>query len=176
MTVQEAVEAPAPSPASASESPRTKLPRWTWPAVAALSLAALASLLYIQRDRPPEARASIPLLDRSVAVLPFDNLGQSPKDAALAFGVAETLLHRLSASKELTVIARQSSFSFAPHGADVRDIGRKLNARFLVEGSLQSTADRLRITAQLITRAPVATSGRCSSIASRKTSSSSRTR
>ncbi len=92
----------------------------------------------------------IPLPERSVAVLPFDNLGQSPKDAALAFGVAETLLHRLSASKELTVIARQSSFSFAPHSADARDIGRKLNARFLVEGSLQSTPDRLRITAQLI--------------------------
>ena len=150
VSVQDAVEAPAPSLATTPERPRTKLPRWTWPTIAALGLAGLATLLYMQRDRPPLATASIPLPDRSVAVLPFDNLGQSPKDAALAFGVAESLLHRLSASRELTVIARQSSFSFAPHSADVRDIGRKLNARFLVEGSLQSTADRLRITAQLI--------------------------
>jgi TolB-like protein/DNA-binding winged helix-turn-helix (wHTH) protein len=152
VTTQDAVEAPAPSPDKTPESPRAKLPRWLWAAAAALALAlaGLASLLYIQRDRPPLASATTPLPDRSVAVLPFDNLGQSPQDAALAFGMAETLLHRLSASKELTVIARQSSFSFSPHGADARDIGRKLNARFLVEGSLQSTPDRLRITAQLI--------------------------
>ena len=150
VTTQDAVEAPAPAPKATSESPRAKLPRWAWVPIAALALAGVASLFYIQRDRPSPASASIPLPERSVAVLPFDNLGQSPKDAALAFGVAETLLHRLSASKELTVIARQSSFSFAPHSADARDIGRKLNARFLVEGSLQSTPDRLRITAQLI--------------------------
>jgi TolB-like protein/DNA-binding winged helix-turn-helix (wHTH) protein/cytochrome c-type biogenesis protein CcmH/NrfG len=150
VTTLDGVETPAPSPAITPERPPPKLLRWTWASFAALGLAALASLLYMQRDRPPQPTASLPLPDRSVAVLPFDNLGQSPKDAALAFGVAETLLHRLSASKELTVIARQSSFSFAPHGADVRDIGRKLNARFLVEGSLQSTPDRLRITAQLI--------------------------
>ena len=127
-----------------------KLPRWAFGALAAATLAGLAALFFLQRDQPQATNAAVTLSDRSVAVLPFDSPGQSPQDAALAFGVAETLLHRLSASKELTVIARQSSFSFAPRGADVREIGRKLNARFLVEGSLQSTPDRLRITAQLI--------------------------
>ena len=127
----------------------TKLPRWTWPALLALVVVGLVATLLLRSAAPPPIAATA-LPDRSVAVLPFDNLGQSPDDAALAFGVAETLLHRLSASKELTVIARQSSFSFAPRGADVRDIGRKLNAHYLIEGSLQSTPDRLRITAQLI--------------------------
>jgi len=135
--------------AGPSKPSPTKLPRWIWGAVIAAALVSLAAGYFLS-DRPqPEVSAST-LPDQSVAVLPFDNLGQSPEDAALAFGVAETLLHRLSGSKELTVIARQSSFSFAPRGADARDIGRKLNARYLVEGSLQSAADRLRITAQLI--------------------------
>ncbi len=129
--------------------------RWIWAAAVALVFVVLAALFI--RDRPAPGADSLSTAtivtaapDRSVAVLPFDNLGQSPQDAALAFGVAETLLHRLSSSKDLTVIARQSSFSFAPRGADAREIGRKLNVRYLVEGSLQSTPERLRITAQLI--------------------------
>ena len=145
-------EAPVPEGPAQPRHPRRS---WIWGAAGALALALLTAL--IVRDRPgPGARSQPSAIvaasppERSVAVLPFDNLGQSPQDAALAFGVAETLLHRLSSSKDLTVIARQSSFSFAPRGEDVREIGRKLNVRFLVEGSLQSTPERLRITAQLI--------------------------
>jgi len=138
--------------ASASAIPpsRNKLPPWAKGTLASLTLLALIILFFLARDRPTSTARTTTLPDRSVAVLPFDSMGQSPQDAALAFGVAESLLHRLSAFRELTVIARQSSFSFAPHGADVRDIGRRLNARYLVEGSLQSTPTRLRITAQLI--------------------------
>jgi TolB-like protein/DNA-binding winged helix-turn-helix (wHTH) protein/cytochrome c-type biogenesis protein CcmH/NrfG len=142
------VEVPEATPTTSAGAP-AKLPRWVWSAIASL-LVGLATLFFLMRDRPQSAITAAPLPERSVAVLPFESLGQAPQDTALAFGVAETLLHRLSASKELTVIARQSSFSFAPRGADARDIGRRLNARYLVEGSLQSTPDRLRITAQLI--------------------------
>jgi len=129
--------------------------RWIWIATGGLALVLLTAFLVRDRWSPGErtpstAAIATPLPDRAVAVLPFDNLGQSPRDAALAFGVAETLLHKLSASKDLTVIARQSSFSFAPRSTDVREIGRRLNARFLVEGSLQSAPNQLRITAQLI--------------------------
>jgi TolB-like protein/DNA-binding winged helix-turn-helix (wHTH) protein len=146
VSIQQESDAAAPAPPPATP---TKLPRWTWVAGVSLVVAGLAALLFLTNHPAPETRPTA-LPDRSVAVLPFKSFGQSPQDAALAFGVAETLLHRLSASKELTVIARQSSFSFASHGGDARDIGRKLNAHFLVEGSLQSTPDRLRITAQLI--------------------------
>ena len=146
VTTLEAAEPTTTAPASAPAARS----RWPIVAIALLLLAGIAALFFLLRNDPPPASTSISLPDRSVAVLPFDTPGQSAQDVALAFGVAETLLHRLSASKELTVIARQSSFSFAPHNTDVREIGRKLNARFLVEGSLQSTPDRLRITAQLI--------------------------
>lgn len=151
--------APSVEPAATATSVPTSAPaeqkRWTsrW-AIAAIAiivlLAGLTALFFLPRTDPPAATTPLSLPDRSVAVLRFDTPGQSTQDTALAFGVAETLLHRLSASSELTVIARQSSFSFAPHNTDVREIGRKLNARFIVEGSLQSTPDRLRITAQLI--------------------------
>jgi len=138
------------SPAAAPHTRSDRRSPWRWSVIAAVALVAASTVFLLRQNSPPETPAPIPAPVRSVAVLPFDNLGQSPQDAALAFGVAETLLHRLSASKELTVIARQSSFSFSPRGTDVREIGRRLNARYLIEGSLQSTPTRLRITAQLI--------------------------
>lgn len=144
------IAGPNPGAADPPPTPRPARARWAGGALSAIALVALAGFFFVERDRSQASTAPVSLPDRAVAVLQFDNLGQSPQDAALAFGVAETLLHRLSASKDLTVIARQSSFSFAPRGADVREIGRKLNARYLVEGSLQSSPTRLRITAQLI--------------------------
>jgi TolB-like protein/Tfp pilus assembly protein PilF len=87
---------------------------------------------------------------RSVAVLPFENLSGSPEDAALALGVAESVLHQLANVRAITTIARTSSFAFTGRHEDVRAIGQALNARYLLEGSVQSDGDRLRITAQLI--------------------------
>jgi TolB-like protein/tetratricopeptide (TPR) repeat protein len=86
----------------------------------------------------------------TVAVLPFENLSAEPSDGFLATGIAESVLHRLAAVKSLSVIARTSSFTFNRRDVDARDIGRKLNARYLVEGSVQRAGDRLRITAQLL--------------------------
>lgn len=94
-----------------------------------------------------------PLPVRTVAVLPFQNLStEMEKDSELiAFGVAEGLLHRLASMHDLTLIARTSSFAAAAAPtADARTIGRNLNARYLIEGSVQRSGSRLRITAQLI--------------------------
>jgi TolB-like protein/Tfp pilus assembly protein PilF len=85
-----------------------------------------------------------------VAVLPFENLSAEPNDGFLATGIAEGVLHRLAAVKSLSVIARTSSFTFRGRNVDARDIGRRLNARYLVEGSVQRAGDRLRVTAQLL--------------------------
>lgn len=90
------------------------------------------------------------LPERTVAVLPFLNLTGDPRREYLALGIADTLLHRLADVREIHVIARTSSFEFQGRNQDVRDIGRRLNARYLVEGSVQESAARLRITAQLI--------------------------
>lgn len=89
----------------------------------------------------------------TVAVLPFRNLStDTERDSELiAFGVAEGLLHRLASMRDLTLIARTSSFAAAAAPtADARAIGRSLNARYLIEGSVQRSGSHLRITTQLI--------------------------
>jgi TolB-like protein/DNA-binding winged helix-turn-helix (wHTH) protein/Tfp pilus assembly protein PilF len=87
---------------------------------------------------------------RSIAVLPFENLSAAADGELLAFGIPEAILHQLANIPELLVIARTSSFAFANNAEDARAVGQKLNARFLLEGSVQRDAQRLRITAQLI--------------------------
>jgi TolB-like protein/Tfp pilus assembly protein PilF len=90
------------------------------------------------------------LLPNAVAVLPFENLSPNAEDAYFAFGVAEGVLHRLAQNRNVALIARTSSFAAAAKPADARDVGRALNARYIVEGSVQRANDQLRVTAQLI--------------------------
>jgi len=102
---------------------------------------------------PAAATASAPglaLQDKSVAVLPFESLSTEPNNEFLAQGIAQTVLHRLASLQDLTVISRTSSFAFKNRHEDTREIGRALNAHFLVEGSVQRAGDRLRVQAQLI--------------------------
>jgi TolB-like protein/DNA-binding winged helix-turn-helix (wHTH) protein/Flp pilus assembly protein TadD len=101
----------------------------------------------------PAANPAVALTElppRTVAVLQFENLSADAGDEFVAFGVAESVLHRLASIQDLTLIARTSSFAFRDKPADARDIGRTLNARYLVEGSVHRAGDRLRVTAQLI--------------------------
>jgi serine/threonine-protein kinase len=103
--------------------------------------------------RPPTAEslpAATGLPARTVAILPFENLSTAPADEYVAFGVAESVLHRLAGIRGLSLIARTSSFAYQDKPTDVREIGRTLNARYLVEGSVQRSGERLRVTAQLI--------------------------
>jgi len=87
---------------------------------------------------------------RSIAVLPFENLSTAPDGSVVALGMSEAVLHQLASLEQLTVIARTSSFAFEGRNEDVREIARKLNARYLLEGSVQSNHVRLRVTAQLV--------------------------
>lgn len=88
--------------------------------------------------------------NRSIAVLPFENLSNVPDSGVIALGMSEAILHQLASLEQLTVIARTSSFAFEGQNQDVRQIARKLNARYLLEGSVQRDHARLRVTAQLI--------------------------
>jgi TolB-like protein/tetratricopeptide (TPR) repeat protein len=87
---------------------------------------------------------------RSIAVLPFENAGAAADDEYLSEGIAEELLHRLSRVPELRVAARTSSFAFRQGQADVREIGAKLNVDVVLEGSVRSMGDRLRVSARLV--------------------------
>jgi adenylate cyclase len=86
----------------------------------------------------------------SIAVLPFQNMSGDPEQEFFADGIAEDVLTTLSKIQELFVIARNSSFVFKSQAKDVREIGRILGVRYVLEGSVRKIGNRVRLTAQLI--------------------------
>jgi len=86
----------------------------------------------------------------SVAVLPFVNMSADPDNEYFSDGLTETLLHLLAQVRDLKVAARTSSFAFKGKDNDIRAIGVALGVAHVLEGSVQRTGDRIRITAQLI--------------------------
>jgi adenylate cyclase len=86
----------------------------------------------------------------AVVVLPFTNLSGDPEQDYLSDGLTEDLIAGLSQFSDLAVIARQSAFSFKGQTADVRDVSRTLDARYVVEGSIRRHGDRIRVSARLI--------------------------
>jgi adenylate cyclase len=86
----------------------------------------------------------------SIAVLPFENLGRDPKEEYFADGVSEDIITELSRFSNLFVIARNSSFKYKGKAIDVRQVGRELGVRYVLEGSIRREGSQVRITAQLI--------------------------
>jgi TolB-like protein/class 3 adenylate cyclase/Tfp pilus assembly protein PilF len=98
-----------------------------------------------------EAKPALPLPDKpSIAVLPFENLSGDPRQERLADGITEDIITDLSRFRELFVIARNSTFVYKGKPTDVRQIARELGVQYVLEGSLQTDGDQVRITAQLI--------------------------
>jgi len=86
----------------------------------------------------------------SIAVLPFADLSEAGDQAYFSDGVAEEILNLLAQVKELRVAARTSSFAFREEQHDIREIGRLLNVSTVLEGSIRTSGNRVRLTAQLI--------------------------
>ena len=86
----------------------------------------------------------------SIAVLPFDNLSGDPEQEYFADGIAEDLITELSRLRWLLVTARNSTFTYKGQAVDVKQVGRDLGVRYVVEGSVRRAGDRVRITAQLV--------------------------
>ena len=98
----------------------------------------------------PES-AGLPLPDRpSVAVLPFANLSQDSAQEYFSDGVTEDLITGLSKVSGLFVIARNSVFTYKGRAVKIRDVGRDLGVRYVLEGGVQRSGSRVRITAQLV--------------------------
>jgi TolB-like protein len=94
---------------------------------------------------------ALPLPDKpSIAVLPFQNLSGDPEQEYFADGIVEDVLTTLSKIQQLMVIARNSSFVFKGQTRDIREIGRLLGARYVLEGSVRKAGNRVRLAAQLI--------------------------
>jgi adenylate cyclase len=86
----------------------------------------------------------------SVAVLPFANLGGDVQQDYFSDGITEDIITELSRFSELLVIARNSTFQYKGKPVDIRQVGRELGARYVLEGSVRRSGERVRITAQLI--------------------------
>jgi TolB-like protein len=96
-------------------------------------------------------RQNPPLPDRpSIAVLPFQNMSGDIEQEYFADGVVEEIITALSRFSSLFVIARNSSFTYKGRAVDVKQVGRELGVRYVLEGSIRKSANRIRITGQLI--------------------------
>lgn len=87
---------------------------------------------------------------QSIAVLPFTNMSADPENEYFSDGIAEEIINSLTKVQALDVVSRTSAFAFRSTNEDIREIGRKLEVRTVLEGSVRKAASRLRVTAQLI--------------------------
>ena len=132
--------------------------------VLAVALAIAVGLNFIDVDRSVvepgtadetgtvEAGENPPLItDRpSIAVLPFTNMSDDIEQGFIADGLTEDLITALAQQNSLFVIARSSSFAYEGQFPDIRQVGRELGVRYVVEGSVRRVGERIRVTAQLI--------------------------
>lgn len=100
---------------------------------------------------PSPVAVSLQLPDKpSIAVLPFTNMSGDPEQEYFADGIAEDIITALSRIKWFFVTARNSSFTYKGQAVDVQQVGRQLGVRYVLEGSVRKSGQRLRVTAQLI--------------------------
>jgi len=103
------------------------------------------------KPTPPSEPARLALPDKpSIAVLPFQNMSGDPEQEYFADGMVEDITTGLSRIKWLFVIARNSSFVYKGKAVDIRQVGRELGARYVLEGGVRKAGNRLRISAQLV--------------------------
>ena len=143
---------PSPSSGPSAKTRRTggRLTRAVTAAVAILVLLGVSGWAGWRWLGTPES-AGLPLPDRpSVAVLPFTNLSQDPAQDYFSDGVTEDLITGLSKVSGLFVIARNSVFTYKGKAVKVREVGRDLGVRYVLEGGVQRSGSRVRITAQLV--------------------------
>jgi len=99
----------------------------------------------------PHPTAALPLPDKpSIAVLPFQNMSGDPEQEYFADGMVEEIITALSRVRWFFVIARNSTFTYKGHAVDVKQVGRELGVRYVLEGSVRKAGNRIRVTAQLV--------------------------
>src|SRR6266568_6654065 len=99
----------------------------------------------------PATAPSLALPDKpSVAVLPFTNMSGDPEQEFVSDGIAEDVITALSHYPSLFVIARNSTFTYKGRAVDVKQVGRELGVRYVLEGGVRKAGNRIRVTAQLI--------------------------
>jgi TolB-like protein/Flp pilus assembly protein TadD len=103
------------------------------------------------RNSAAAVRSALPLPDKpSIAVLPFQNMSGDREQEYFVDGMVEEIITALSRIRWLFVLARNSSFTYKGQAVDIKKVGRELGVRYLLEGSVRKTGNRVRITGQLI--------------------------
>jgi len=133
--------------------------RWGWKAVAAVAVMVLIGVGLIwnfylrgpQIERARVEKMAFPLPDKpSIAVLPFVNMGGDPEQVYFADGITEDLITDLSKVAGLFVIARNSTFMYKDKATDIREVAKTLGVRYVLEGSVRRSGQKVRVNAQLI--------------------------
>jgi len=140
--------------------------RWVWPlAAAVLVLLGIVTWQFYQKIITPKfkpasienidhtlpEKPSLPLSEKpSIAVLPFDNMSDDPKQDFFADGMTDELITNLSKISGLLVISRNSSFAYKGKTVPIKQVANELKVKYVLEGSIQRVGDRVRIRAQLI--------------------------
>jgi TolB-like protein/Tfp pilus assembly protein PilF len=134
--------APPAMPAKSARAGRAR--RWYW-AIPVVILFAAAAAIMLQRP----AKMAGPE-EKSIAVLPFQNMSGSSDDEYFSDGITEDIITRLSKIADLNVISRQSTMQYKNSAKSLRDIGRELGVAAVLEGSVRRAGNQVRIVAQLI--------------------------
>jgi TolB-like protein/Flp pilus assembly protein TadD len=157
---QPAVQALQPSPAPAAARPasesKSRSHSRMWLLLTAVAIVVIVGYIVIDRSvlhkrtALSAASSAHANADKSIAVLPFADMSEKHDQEYFADGMAEEILDILAKIPQLTVIGRTSSFQFKGRTGDLRSIGEKLGAAYVVEGSVRKAGNRIRVTAQLI--------------------------
>ena len=152
--LKSAQQIPAPEPQT--DTQRFSVRPWLTAAVVALLLAVGGLAAWLQPWKPDiepadPARMAYALPERpSIAVLPFDNMSTDEDQAYFADGITEDIITDLSKISGLFVVARNSSFTYKGTPVKIRQVAEELGVRYVLEGSVRRSGDRIRISAQLI--------------------------
>jgi len=133
-------------PVATRTTTRSSGKRWITVASVAALIVIVISAWHLLRTQQSGRLKGEPV----VAVLAFTNLSGDPKQEYFSDGVSETIIDNLAQVRELKVIARNSSFRYKGKAVDIRTVGEELGAHYIVEGSVRRSADKVRVTAQLI--------------------------
>jgi TolB-like protein/class 3 adenylate cyclase len=129
----------------------TKSLRWLVLLPVVIALAGIGTWQVTKRSQePPRIEAANQPRGPSIAVLPFDNLSGDPSQEFFSDGVSEQLITTLSQFDQLRVLARNSSFAYKKKAVDAQELGRQLQAQYVIEGSFRRISDQISVTAQLI--------------------------
>jgi TolB-like protein/Tfp pilus assembly protein PilF len=116
-------------------------------AVAAL---AVATFLFLQRQKAKTSMSTLGIPEKSIAVMPFENLSRDPDNAYFADGIQDEILTRLSKIADLKVISRTSTQHYKSAPDNLPEIAKQLGVAHILEGSVQKSADAVRVNVQLI--------------------------